>query len=363
MHPLNELSASFIEHNRDPILLLDLDGTIMLANRAFSHMLGWQKDELEGLNIFSCPSIPPHLVEQMQQYHDRIVHAPAAASDDEKKRSALETIRISNDGKAYHMMLSITPIFTDSQEQSNWAVHLRDITEQKELEKRLLRAEILVSAGKMAAGITHEIRNPLTAVKGFLQLMQTEGTCKPEYLSLMSGEVDRIEAFVDEISLLAAPTASPCVETDLIKLLQSIISLLDTQAIMSRVNIQFDFEPVPSISCSQESIKKALFNILQNGIESMPAGGLLSIHLKKLDNTICIEVIDEGVGIAEERLPKLGEPFYSNKEKGIGLGLMLTFKIMQQHSWAIGVKSQLDHGTRVTISIPLDTQHEKSRLI
>ncbi|MCM3791215.1 ATP-binding protein [Domibacillus indicus] len=95
----------------------------------------------------------------------------------------------------------------------------------------------------------------------------------------------------------------------------------------------------------------------------MPAGGLLSIHLKKQDSTICIEVIDEGVGIAEERLPKLGEPFYSNKEKGIGLELMLTFKIMQQHSWAIGVKSQLDHGTHVTISIPLDAQHEKSRLI
>ncbi|MCP3761361.1 PAS domain S-box protein [Domibacillus sp. A3M-37] len=195
----------------------------------------------------------------MKDYHYRVVTTPhlsqAAAHSN---MSMLETIRISNDGKAYHMMLSITPIFDYEERVSNWAVHLRDITAQKEIEKKLLRAEILVSAGKMAAGVTHEIRNPLTSLKGLLQLMRAEGEYNHDYVATMAKEVNQIETFVDETSLLAMPEAPPCKMIDLNPLLHSVISLLDTQAIMSNFVFTFKHDPLPPVLCNEESIKKSV---------------------------------------------------------------------------------------------------------
>ncbi|MCP3761362.1 ATP-binding protein [Domibacillus sp. A3M-37] len=86
----------------------------------------------------------------------------------------------------------------------------------------------------------------------------------------------------------------------------------------------------------------------------MPSGGTLYVRTKLRSGNIQIDIIDQGIGISEERLPKLGEPFYSNKEKGIGLGLMLTYKIIEQHNWHIHMQSQVNHGTKITISVPLN---------
>jgi two-component system sporulation sensor kinase A len=357
MQQSRELSISFIENNPDPILLLDLEGTIVLANHAFSRILGWQKDNLEGINIFSCPSIPPHLIDQMKDYHHSVVTATYNSDSlNESNLSTLETIRVSNDGKAYHMMLSITSIFDQDGKVSNWAVHLRDVTAQKEAEQKLLRAGKLLAAGQIAAGITHEIRNPLTSLKGLLQLMSTEDRYNHDYLAVMVDEVNQIETFVDEISLLAMPKATSYKMTDITQLLQSVITLLETQAMMNNVTIEFEHDQLPSIWCNQEGLEKAFFNIIQNGIEAMPTGGTLYVSMKSYGESISIKVIDHGVGISEERIPKLGEPFYSNKEKGIGIGLMLTYKIIEQHNWQINVQSQVSRGTQITISLPISNR-------
>lgn len=352
-----ELSESFVESNRDPILLLDLNATIVLANDAFSRLLGWRKENLEGFHILRCPSIPPHLIEQMRDYYRRVVTAqnnPDSTSDSDL--ATLETIRITNDGKAYHIMLSITPIQNGYGEIFNWAVHLRDITEQKQAEKSLLRAEKLLTIGQITAGVAHEIRNPLQSLKGLTKLISTSRDEVTDYgrcIDVMTDELINIETFVDEISLLGRTKQEPYKMTDMTRLLQDVIQSLKTQIITNNVHIEFEYDEVPSIWCEESLVKQALFNVIENGIEATHTDGNLYIGIKRNADRLEVHVIDHGVGIQEERITKLGEPYFSNKEKGIGLGLMLTYKIIEQHHGEVTIKSEVGLGTEVTISFPI----------
>jgi two-component system sporulation sensor kinase A len=193
-----ELCESFIENNMDPILLLDLDAVIVLANRSFSRLLGWRKENLEGFHILQCPSIPPHLVEQMRDYYERVVNS-------EKNSTTLETIRISTEGKVHYMMLSITPIHDRNGDIHNWAVHLRDITAQKEAEQSLLRAEKLLALGQIATSIADEIRSPFLSLKEFIQTIKTnknETVYNDSHLNFVVDQVNRIETILNELSSL-----------------------------------------------------------------------------------------------------------------------------------------------------------------
>lgn len=355
-----ELCKSFIDNHDDPILLLDLDATIVLINQAFSRLLGWRKENLEGLNILCCPSIPPYLVEQMKDYHHRIAMGKPVSA-------ALETIRITNEGKVKHIMLSITPIHDWYGKVYNWAVHLRDVTAQKEMENFLFQSEKLLTVGQLAASVTHEIRNPLTSLKGFIQLSRTsEGQteCFSKYLDIMLKELKQIETFVDELSVLAKTQVKSYKKTNIISLLQDILSLLRTQALTNNVYIKYEHEPVCSIFCEEKQLRQALFNVIQNGIEAMPDGGILYVRIKPYDESyLKIEVTDHGMGIPEDRLLKLGEPFYSTKEKGTGLGLTLTYKIIENHQGTITIQSQVGCGTTVTILLPVTKQNIEQAMI
>ncbi|WP_227938116.1 PAS domain S-box protein [Alkalihalobacillus deserti] len=355
-----DLCESFIENNRDPILLLDLNATIVLANSAFSRLLGWRKENLEGFHILRCPSIPPHLVEQMRDYYHHVVTSQSNSDlTSNSELSTLETIRVTNEEKAYHMMLSITPINDQCGKVCNWAVHLRDITVQKEAEKSLLRAEKLLAIGQIAAGVAHEIRNPLQSLKGLTQLISTSRDGVVDYdlcLNVMIGDLKQIETFVDEFALLGRTQLESYKMKDMTRLLQDVIQSLKTHTIVNDVHIEFEYDEVPSIWCEEMLLKQAFFNVIQNGIEAMETGGTLYIGIKCYGDRLEVNVIDHGVGISKERIQKLGEPFYSNKEKGFGLGLMLTYKIIDQHHGKVTIQSEVGLGTHVSISLPISSE-------
>jgi two-component system sporulation sensor kinase A len=349
-----ELCESFIENNMDPILLLDLDAVIVLANRAFSQLLGWRKENLEGFHILHCPSIPPHLVEQMRDYYTHVVNA-------EQHVTTLETIRINQEGRAYYMMLSITPICDRNDEICNWAVHLRDITAQKEAEKALFRAEKLLTFGQFAASVAHEIRNPLKSLKGFIQSaknLKGEVVYSHNQLDYMIDELNRIESFVNDLSILAKTQIQSYEVADVADLLKSAIAFVQPQAMLSDIHIDFDDAEVPVVWGDGQQLKQAFFHVIQNAVESMPMGGDLHVNLEPLGEYLRINVIDHGAGIPEDFMEKLGEPIYSTKEKRLGLGLALTYKIIEQHHGKITVQSQAEKGTQFTIELPIMTQNK-----
>lgn len=234
----------------------------------------------------------------------------------------------------------------------------KDITEKKEqTEKLLLKSEKLALLGQMAAGIAHEIRNPLTSIKGFIQLFKSNHL-QEEYYNIVLSELDRINAIVGEFLVLSKPSASIFVEKDLNELIKDVITLMSTQSILNNVQIFSEADSdLPMICCEEGQLKQVFLNLFKNAIEAMPDGG--NIYLKMKGNekgTIVIQVIDEGVGIPPERIPTLGEPFYTTKEKGTGLGLMTCYKIIESHKGQLSIHSEVNKGTTIEIVIPTMTQ-------
>lgn len=233
---------------------------------------------------------------------------------------------------------------------------MQDITSQKETEEMLLKSEKLSVVGQLAAGVAHEIRNPLTSLKGFIQLLRSNAKdMNQNYFDIMDSELNRIEFISNELLVLAKPQAAEFHVHEVASILDSVIALLESEAHLSDVEFLVEYEDdLPRISCNENQMKQVFVNIVKNGMEAMPEGGQLEVRVMRSGTThIVIEIVDHGKGIPEEVLNRLGEPFYTTKSKGTGLGLMVTSKIVENHKGKISYFSQIGQGTKVSITLPI----------
>ncbi len=251
--------------------------------------------------------------------------------------------------------ISLSPVTSGNSGSMVTAV-ARNITERKQAQELLRKSDRLAVVGQLAAGVAHEVRNPLTALKGFVQLLKQGGSAEQQrYFDIMSAEIADIESIVEEFLLLAKPQAFAYRLVDMRQLLAYVVDLMEPQAAMSRVCITiFGHVEIPNVYCEEGQIRQVLVNVLKNAIEAMPAGGEVRITATvEQQKWLAIRVVDEGEGIAPERLPRLGEPFYTTKERGTGLGLMVSYNIIQNHHGSMSIHSELERGTEVLIRLPL----------
>ncbi|WP_141529396.1 ATP-binding protein [Bacillus sp. AFS001701] len=265
-----------------------------------------------------------------------------------------ETIRVRKDGVKVDVILSAAPIHDAQGKLDGWSVTFRDITEWKMSQIMLQNTEKLSVAGQLAAGIAHEIRNPITAIKGFIYLMKNGFGDKEEYFKIMSSECERIEGILSELLILAKPQINKLEHSDIQLLLTQIVDLLKTDAIMNNVEIITEFLTEDfHIICDENQMKQVFINFIKNAIEAMNKGGKLTIQTQKRDEEkLMIQIIDEGGGMSEETINKLGQPFYTTKEKGTGLGFMISKKIIDNHFGEIHIKSVVNKGTTIEVILP-----------
>lgn len=217
----------------------------------------------------------------------------------------------------------------------------------------MIRSEKLSIAGQLAAGIAHEIRNPLTSIKGFLQIMQPDISNHSQYFHIIFSELNRIEMILSELLMLAKPQETKFTKTDLVTLLNDVAILLETQGNMNNVSIlqEHSFTEL-HINCDENQLKQVFINLFKNAIDAMPKGGKVKVLTEKINQSVKIIVKDEGEGIPPEFLERIGEPFLTTKEKGNGLGLMITYKIIENHSGNMYVESEVGKGSIFTIILP-----------
>lgn len=232
----------------------------------------------------------------------------------------------------------------------------RDVTDKIRMEEQLKKSDTLNVVGELAAGIAHEIRNPMTALKGFIQLL--EGSLNGEfstYFQVISSELQRIETIITDFLILAKPQAVSYQVKQVNTIIANTLDLLSAQASMHNIQFHANFSKIPPIHCESNQLKQVFINLIKNAIEAMPAGGFIDISTELFfDSHVLIAIQDYGSGIPETVLDKLGEPFYTTKEKGTGLGLMVTYKIIEEHAGWIEVASEEGKGTLFQIYLPIN---------
>lgn len=233
---------------------------------------------------------------------------------------------------------------------------IMDISSIMESEKKLQHSEQLSVVGELAAGVAHEIRNPLTSLKGFLQLSASSVQNAKIYHDIMLSEINRINLIVGELLLLAKPKEMVFQQTQLLPLIGTVVTIVKTQAILYNIEIRTEMDQDVKdikINCEENKLKQVFINILKNGIEAMEKEGEITIKINKQNEYIHITFIDQGKGIPEEELQKIGKRFYTTKENGTGLGLMISFNIIEHHNGKMNISSEVGKGTEIEIILPI----------
>ncbi|NMM50941.1 ATP-binding protein [Paenibacillus aquistagni] len=231
----------------------------------------------------------------------------------------------------------------------------KDITKERIEEERLMQSEKLNTAGQLAAGIAHEIRNPLTSINGFLKLMRSNQRNKEMYFDIIESELKRIELIVGELLVLAKPQSSVRSRPlDIVPLIFQIVTLMKVQSAFKNIELEMitSSESV-WIQGEANQIKQVFINLLKNGIEAMTNNGRIWIRIESSPYEVLIQVQDQGSGMTTEQLQSLGQPFYTTKETGTGLGYMITQNIVHNHNGSIHVESTPGEGTTFTVKLPL----------
>ncbi|TKD71841.1 PAS domain-containing protein [Pseudalkalibacillus hwajinpoensis] len=273
----------------------------------------------------------------------------------------------SGEGKRVNPVTNQTQVFSFTLSYHIYPGHhlviIRDVTEIKNAEENLRRTETSHVLGDLAAGVAHEIRNPLSTIKGFLQLLNGNDSVNQELLKVVGVEMEQVEEIVNEFLLLSKREFSSFESVDMNTLLKEVIERLSTRAVDAGITILELYDDVDvSCVCIRSHIKQVLSNIIENGIESMSRGGTLRVKLSEKVSEVKIEVEDEGNGIPAHLIDRLGEPYYQTSEKGTGLGLMVSYKVVKEHGGHIGVSSKEGLGTIFQITLPSHIDQNKNSI-
>jgi signal transduction histidine kinase len=214
-----------------------------------------------------------------------------------------------------------------------------DITESKRIEKELARLDRLNLVGEMAAGLGHEVRNPMTSVRGFLQLLSAKKECLiyKDYFTLMIEELDRANSIITEYLSMAKDKAIILETKCLSFILETMQPLIVSDATKFEIKVVFVLEETPSILLDEKEIRQLILNLVRNGLEAMHPGGILTIKTYTEGAEVILAVQDQGSGIRPEVLDKLGTPFFTTKDTGTGLGLAICYSIATRHNASLKV--------------------------
>ncbi|MFC4409416.1 ATP-binding protein [Chungangia koreensis] len=335
----------FIEHTNDAIAIFDLDDSIMEVNPAFEKMYGWSREECIGNKL---PLYPEYRREDVRR-RSRMVRKGESFQ-------MLEVKDVKRDGTVMDVQLTLNPIFNEKGDVIATSLIARDISFKVEKERLTLEAEKLKVAGEMAAGVAHEIRNPMTVISSFVQMMNAERhNPYREYTAVVETELKRIDEILSEYLVLAKPSATIKSDLNLHKLISDVMILFGPEMNNRKITATVDSVAACAEVVAEEKMMKQLFiNLLKNSIEAVENAGIIQVKIENQnDHFIDITITDNGVGMSEEVLNKVFEPFYTTKEAGTGLGMMISQKIINDHGGKIHIESEMDVGTSIKVTLPV----------
>ena len=339
---------SLFEGANDAIFLINPpDGRFLEVNRKAEELTGYSRDELLKMSMRDI-----HLPTDGARVDKRLLQIATEGSG-----SFDDAPMLRKDGAIARVDISASLIrYSGSEVIQSF---IRDITEKKLLEKRVMQTDKLASIGTFTAGLAHEIRNPLNSVNLQLLLLERrilDGTRfteteSLELINIVREEVSRLDNLVTEFLFFAKPLNLDFHPCNIHRIIDDVFALFYARIEQNEISLDRKYmDNMPLLSLDAEKIKQALINIVQNSIEAMGDGGVLSVTTELRNKRVVVRVEDSGAGIPKEDLDKVFEVFYTSKEKGTGLGLPISFQIIELHGGTIEIGSENDAGTTCTMS-------------
>ncbi len=351
-HKLTERLNRITDNLQEIVFETDEKGHIIFLNQAWKQMTGYEIDECLGT-----------MYNRYFDQEERVIQHLSSVIKEHKDSGRIELQLLHKEGKKVWGDVHYKLYFDEEHQFTGGIGTVADITKQKlaklELEKSnqqlQMQAQKLAVAGQIAAGIAHEVRNPLTSVNGFLQLMKTQYPERTDYFDIIFSEIKRIDFVLSELLVLAKPQSVQFQEVQLHALLEQVITLLKTNAVLSNIDLKQPFkkQDAGAILADANQMKQLFINLIKNAIEAMPEGGSIYISTEKVMNEWKITIQDEGKGMSEEDIQKIYDPFFSTKTEGTGLGLTICAAILKDHHGRMDVVSELGEGTAFHIYLPV----------
>lgn len=339
---LNEL---VVENAADGVIAVDLQGFVTMVNPAAEKIIGYSRQELLGKpygNMFANTDFNSPILDTLKHGINHVAQDVSFPARHHFVELSVSTSRISNSNGD---MLGALVIFCDQ-------------TARKNVQRRLEQAERLATLGELMAGVAHEVRNPLTAISGFVQILKDDET-NPQrlnYIHIILKEVNSINKVIQLLLDFARPCPGAYQLVNLNRLIDECLVLVKTKGLEARIDFQIELdERIAKIEADGELLKQVFLNILLNATQSIPARGHIRVSTSPAspDNMLQVQIEDNGCGIPEDSLGRIFDPFFTTKPTGTGLGLAISQRIVAAHQGDILCNSIPGHGTRFTIVLPV----------
>lgn len=328
------------------VIATEKSGHIKTFNRAIAKMV--QSEAEMAIGLHPSEILPPVLASFFDE------NKP----DKEVLEQDVELARA--DGGSLSAHVSMVPIFDDKGFFAGRVVMVHDLTQLKKLEREVTKHDRLVALGKMAAGVAHEVRNPLSSIKGFATLLGSnfnEGSEGQKASQLLVNEVERLNRSITELLNYSRPLPLQKQKVALHDLIRDSLRLMSSDAAELKIEIGFSVEDdLPEINADPDRISQVLLNLYLNAFQAMPEGGELSVHVRIVSEGKYVEirVTDDGCGVDKNIVGNLVDPYFTTKAEGTGLGLALAHKIIDEHNGSIKIESVAGIGTTVIVELPVD---------
>lgn len=348
---LRVLHERIVESIRSGLITTDLEGNIYTFNQTAAEITGYQPEEMRGKSIYSLfGNIELSIADSLD----------ATEIGDQPPR--FETDLMTPDDFAIRVGYGISPLFAETGETTGLILTFQDLTDIRSMEENVRRKDRLAAVGRVAAGLAHEIRNPLGAMRGAIQVLQLNTppeSSNAQLMDIVLRESDRLNSIITNFLSYARPRVSDFSQIDVRQAINDTFTLLGHSPDVKENHIlETDLPEKPVIiSGDQTQLKQIFWNLSRNAIGAMTDGGNLRVKLEKLsERRIRIEFKDTGCGMPPSQVEQLFEPFSNSTTGGTGLGLSIVYQIIRDHNGTINVRSRENEGTTITVELPTESK-------
>ncbi|WP_300456750.1 ATP-binding protein [Desulfobacula sp.] len=348
---LQQYAEKILATMNDGLLAVDMDGIVTTVNPAAHDILGIPRDHtVKGGHALA-------LFDKTSPFAAYIQHAFENPSTGNQRE-----VHLQRDGAPRVILVGAGVLESDKKTPRQMIFTLNDITALKQLEAEIRQNQRLADLGTLAAGMAHEIRNPLSAIKTYVALLpgkiQQPGFLE-KFQRTVPREINRLNALIEELLELSRLPKYNFKQTDIQALLRQSIERLEADFKARGIDCQWDVpDDLPRIMADAAQLEKVFINLLQNGAQAMPDGGVIAICVSAQDNHLVMDFKDSGHGFSPELAQNIFNPFFTTKSKGTGLGLAITHKVISEHKGQIRAKSQTGKGSCFSVTLPIQQQHQ-----